>query len=218
MNTFPELMARAVEGVFAIDGEQRVIFWNQSCEKLTGISASAAVGDTCHDVLRGRDTHGRPLCRANCPLCEIAKGGPPPAQMPMRITHADGNPMQLSVGTMLIPSPSRNQWNVVHVMRPGRERVARAGHPGHEPNIHGAGMSRPVIAEAGPQPLEAALLTGREREILRLLAAGLDVSPMSDQLHISVTTVRNHIQRLMAKLDVHSRAQAVAYAHRNRLI
>lgn len=61
-------------------------------------------------------------------------------------------------------------------------------------------------------------LTNREREILRLLAMGNNVEPMAQQLHISPNTVRNHIQRLMAKLDVHSRAEAVAYAHRNKLI
>lgn len=218
MNSFPDLMARAVEGVFAIDGDQRVIFWNLACEKLTGIPASSAVGDSCHDLLKGRDPHGRPLCRSNCPLCELAKGGPPPAHMPMRITHANGNPMQLSVGTMLIPSQRRDQWDVVHVMRPGREYGAPAGPRCCDRVADEAAHDGPGASQASPHAVAAALLTTREREILRLLADGQGVLPMSDRLHISVTTVRNHIQRLMAKLEVHSRVEAVAYAHRHRLI
>jgi DNA-binding CsgD family transcriptional regulator len=218
MSTFPDLMARAVEGVFAIDGEQRVIFWNQACEKMTGIPASAALGDSCHDLLKGRDPHGRPLCRSKCPLCELSKGGPPPAQLPMRITHADGKTMQLNVGTMLIPSSASNQWNVVHVMRPGREFGAADGQRCCEGKLNGVGAWKTPEPPVAASPMAASLLTSREREILRLLAEGVAVTPMSDRLHISIATVRNHIQRMMAKIEVHSRVEAVAYAHRHRLI
>ena len=62
------------------------------------------------------------------------------------------------------------------------------------------------------------LMTEREREILRLLTLGLATDSISAQLHISTTTVRNHIQRLMAKLNVHSRIEAVNHAHRHQLV
>jgi DNA-binding CsgD family transcriptional regulator len=212
-------MARAVEGVFAIDGEQRVIFWNQACEKMTGISASDALGDHCHDVLKGRDTHGRPLCRSNCPLCALSMGGPPPAQLPMRFTHPDGMTLQFNVGTMLIPSAAhQNQWNVVHVMRRGRECGAAEGQYGGDGELDETRSGASAGARTTHNPLAASLLTSREREILSLLTEGAGVVPMSERLHISATTVRNHIQRLMVKLDVHSRVEAVAYAHRHRLI
>lgn len=218
MPTFPDLIAHAVEAVVAIDGEQRVILWNQACEQLTGIPAVAALGENCNDVLQGRDTHGRPLCRSNCPLCELSKGGPPPAQLPMRITHADGKSLQINVGTMLIPSSRQNQWNVVHVMRRGREYAAGERKPGDNGKFEGTELWASDHAQTTPCQIAASLLTSRERQVLRLLAEGAGVMPMSDQLHISVTTVRNHIQRLMAKLEVHSRIEAVAYAHRHRLI
>jgi DNA-binding NarL/FixJ family response regulator len=60
-------------------------------------------------------------------------------------------------------------------------------------------------------------LTGREGEILRLLADGLDQRAIADVLVISPKTVATHIQRILAKIGVGSRAQAVAYAHRNGL-
>ncbi len=62
------------------------------------------------------------------------------------------------------------------------------------------------------------LLTEREREILCLLAHGLTTDAISNQLHISMTTVRNHVQRLMAKMNVHSRIEAVTCAHRHQLV
>ena len=61
-------------------------------------------------------------------------------------------------------------------------------------------------------------LTPREREVLHLLASGLDQGAISRRLVISPKTVASHITRILAKLGVHSRAQAVAVAHRESLV
>jgi DNA-binding NarL/FixJ family response regulator len=61
-------------------------------------------------------------------------------------------------------------------------------------------------------------LTGREGEVLRLLANGLDQPEIAKELVISSKTVATHIQHILAKLGVHSRAQAVAVAHRDGLL
>ncbi|HMA18401.1 MAG TPA: LuxR C-terminal-related transcriptional regulator [Thermoanaerobaculia bacterium] len=53
-------------------------------------------------------------------------------------------------------------------------------------------------------------LTTREREILRFLAFGMGTSAIAKELSISPATVRNHAQRILAKLQVHSRLAAVA--------
>lgn len=60
-------------------------------------------------------------------------------------------------------------------------------------------------------------LTKREREILELLAQGLGQKEIAQTLVISEKTVATHIQRILEKLGVHSRAQAVAFAHRSGL-
>jgi DNA-binding NarL/FixJ family response regulator len=60
-------------------------------------------------------------------------------------------------------------------------------------------------------------LTPRELEVLRLLAEGLGQKRIAQALFIAPKTVATHIQRILTKLGVHSRAEAVAYAHRNRL-
>jgi two-component system, OmpR family, response regulator len=61
-------------------------------------------------------------------------------------------------------------------------------------------------------------LTPRELEVLQLLAEGLTQPQIARRLVISPRTVGTHIQNLLGKLDVHSRAQAVALAHRLGLV
>jgi DNA-binding NarL/FixJ family response regulator len=73
-------------------------------------------------------------------------------------------------------------------------------------------------AAASPAPPAFASLTTRENEVLRLLAQGLDQGTIAEQLAISPATVGTHIQRILNKLDVHSRTQAVALAYREKLV
>jgi len=67
-------------------------------------------------------------------------------------------------------------------------------------------------SEAGPA------LTRRECEVLDLLASGLASKEIAVELSISAKTVAGHIQGILTKLGVHSRAQAVAIAHRDHLV
>jgi DNA-binding NarL/FixJ family response regulator len=61
-------------------------------------------------------------------------------------------------------------------------------------------------------------LTGREREILELIAEGLTNGAIAKRLFISVNTVRNHVQSVLAKLDAHSQLEALSIAIREGLI
>jgi DNA-binding NarL/FixJ family response regulator len=61
-------------------------------------------------------------------------------------------------------------------------------------------------------------LTRREIEVLQLVAEGLRMADIAGRLVISPKTVSSHVQRILAKLGVHSRAQAVAIAYEARLI
>jgi DNA-binding NarL/FixJ family response regulator len=61
-------------------------------------------------------------------------------------------------------------------------------------------------------------LTGREREILDLLAKGLSNADIAQQLTISVHTVRNHVANLSAKLGAHSKLEVLSIAVREGLV
>lgn len=60
-------------------------------------------------------------------------------------------------------------------------------------------------------------LTTREIEVLRLLSDGLEQKAIAGRLSISPKTVAIHIEHILGKLHVHSRAQAVAVAYREEL-
>ena len=61
-------------------------------------------------------------------------------------------------------------------------------------------------------------LTAREIEVLRLLADGMTTEQIAGELFVSSNTVRNHVNNIIRKLNVHSRLEAVSQAIRTGLI
>jgi two-component system NarL family response regulator len=72
-------------------------------------------------------------------------------------------------------------------------------------------------AEGGLE-LTPAALTGREVEILRLVARGLSNRYIAADMTISENTVKNHVRNILEKLHLHDRMEAVAYAVKARLL
>ena len=72
--------------------------------------------------------------------------------------------------------------------------------------------------KAGEQQRLIGVLTQRERDVLRLMAGGLDNYEIADELGIGYGTVRGHIHGVLEKLAAHSRLQAVAEARKAGLV
>jgi DNA-binding NarL/FixJ family response regulator len=77
---------------------------------------------------------------------------------------------------------------------------------------------RRLVVDRKPERRSLSTLTARERDVLLLLAEGLDQRRIAVDLVLSPKTVATHIQHILAKLGVHSRAEAVAFAHREGLL
>ncbi|MBO0713019.1 MAG: response regulator transcription factor [Acetobacteraceae bacterium] len=77
-------------------------------------------------------------------------------------------------------------------------------------------MRRTDVGEASDSPLVDDL-SPRERDVLRLIARGLENSQIGEVLGISPRTVKNHVSSILAKLGLTSRIQAAIYAVRRGL-
>jgi DNA-binding NarL/FixJ family response regulator len=75
------------------------------------------------------------------------------------------------------------------------------------------GLSSTIVLEEGDRTLSA-----RQREILQMLADGMQTDAVAQQLGLSTETVRTHTKRILAKLDASTRTQAVAIGIRHGLI
>jgi DNA-binding NarL/FixJ family response regulator len=90
-------------------------------------------------------------------------------------------------------------------------RAIRAAHSGDfyvDP-----ALSSTIVLEEGDRTL-----TARQREILQMLADGMQTEAVARRLGLSTETVRTHTKRILAKLHADTRTQAVAIAIRNGLI
>jgi len=192
----------------AVDLDGRVVLFNDAAERLLGYTALEVLGRRCYEVLQGGDEHGNVLCHLHCHVLTMARRRQPAHAYDVWTRCKDGAERWLNVSTMLVPDGEGTI--VVHLMRDV------TGTPQRVVEIL---LRRLQDSTVPPRRSTAELpagLTPREREILALLASGESTRMIARRLFISIATVRNHTQSILAKLGVHSRLAAVALASRSR--
>jgi DNA-binding NarL/FixJ family response regulator len=99
-------------------------------------------------------------------------------------------------------------------------RTVAAGQALLSPSITRKLIERFILAGPAAQeaPRELGELTPREREVLLLIAEGLSNAEIAARLYLSEATVKTHVNRLLAKLRLRDRVQAVVLAYETGLI
>ena len=120
-----------------------------------------------------------------------------PAEFTLHVRDPEGgfSPVQVS------SAPLRGNGSVVGVFGLGR----RAG------SSHAAVPGSPTLRNSER-------LTPRQLEVLQLLGQGMSTRDIAATLHLSPTTVRNHVATILATVGAHTRLQAVLTAKRNGLL
>ncbi len=94
---YKELLDHMSDGVYFVDRERRILYWNEGAYRLTGYTAEELLGRSCQDdILCHVDPAGRHLCKGECPLAaSIADGGMHQASVFLR--HKEGRRVPVMV-------------------------------------------------------------------------------------------------------------------------
>jgi PAS domain S-box-containing protein len=204
-------VAETAEGAFVVDLRQSIVAWNAAAEALLGYGEQEVLGLKCGAVLGICGPHGRECDTQRCDaIANMVRGRLTP-HIEVEVRARTGSIRRLSMSIVPTHSPSGDVHvlHLFHDIGQNRRLASADDHPTKaltpHPPTHTDGRDR----SRGEVPLQ---LTHREREVLHLLAAGQTTKDIAAALSISPITVRNHVTRVIEKLDVKTRLQAVVAA------
>jgi len=189
-----QILAETADGAFVTDPGASIILWNDAAERLLGWSRQEAVGLACCEVLVGVDRNGSRRCSWGCHALR-ARLVDDIRRFEMQTRTKAGRVVWLDITAVETPRSGGGQ-RVVHLFHEVTATVRALGL-----------IPRAVRDASGPW----SLLSARQLQILDLMAAGLNTRTMAARLGVSGATIRNHVQHIFGKLDVHSRLEAVAW-------
>ena len=207
-------IARSSEATFATDSGDRIILWNRSCEALLERPARSVLGKRCYEVIGGLDVYGNIYCHRGCPVAFQAREKP--AQPVHRFTlsiEVGGNGLRkFDYSLFAIPSYHPALSTLIHVLRERKKESELERQLASEAEV------REPLWPIATNANHSVDLTDRETEILRCLARGMATAAIGRKLSISNATVRNHVQHILEKLDVHNKLGALVFAYQHKLI
>ena len=209
-----EAFERSPDAVFVTDRRNRVVFSNRAAEALLGFSIGETIGLSCEAVLKGRDVFDNRYCALNCPVMQMAARGESVRDFRLTIEARGGGEITVDLNVLQLVVAPPDHYYLAHVLR----RVERTSRSPVSPEVETRPPRSSLEAVRESTDVRARRLTTREVEVLGMLAAGRTTPEISARLCISALTVRNHIQNILEKLEVHSKSEAIAFAFQKRLI
>ncbi len=215
------------DGVFVVGANQRILTWNKAAERLLGYSAAEVLNRHCYDVIGGRLPSGKLWCRSKCKVQQCVQRGSLVQDFDLLTSTKDGREVWLDVSTIILPR--KNKPLTLHLLRDitRREKSQRALEDFLDA-LRASGLLRRIqdrqrdrtarSTHSSPSSSSRfASLSHRELEVLGLLTKGMPTEEAAATLGISELTVRSHVRNIFKKCGVHSRAEAVSLAVKERL-
>ncbi|HYW72390.1 MAG TPA: LuxR C-terminal-related transcriptional regulator [Pyrinomonadaceae bacterium] len=203
---------------FAVESEGTIMAWNAAAESLFGRSAAEAVGQSCGDMLKGRDECGD-FCSENCAVRQSIENHRPIGNFDLEVETAKGR-QWCNVSVLTADDSGSTRPLAIHVVRPIdlRKRLEILVRDFVVTNTSVTPESAVALISSTRAPAKDAELSPREVEILRLLAQGAASKAVGAKLNISAATVNNHVQHILKKLGAHNRLEAIRRAEYAGLI
>jgi len=213
-----KLLASTCDPAFAVESEGTITAWNSGAETLFGRSAAEAIGQSCGDILKGRDECGL-VCSRNCTVRQSIEHQHPVANFDLEVATAKGR-QWCNISVLTADDSGSNRRLAIHVLRPVdlRKRLEILVRDFVVTNTSVTPESAVAMITSTRAPARDAELSPRELEILRLLAHGEASKQVGARLNISTTTVNNHVQHILKKLGAHNRLEAIRRAEYAGLI
>ncbi|VUZ85889.1 Transcriptional regulatory protein DegU [Candidatus Methylomirabilis lanthanidiphila] len=215
-SSLAEIFSNTADGVLGVDQDHIIILWNRAAERLVGFTAAEVMGRPCAEVWAVKSRTGCRLCGENCsPITSARKEEPVEGREIMTHTKA-GRPLWLHVSTIVVPGGAPSLFTMVHIFHDVTRQVETEVLLGKVQSL--LGSEGVLLDSSGMNPPEGAsplkVLTPREQEVLRFIARGESAKGIAKALQISTTTARNHTQKILSKLGLHAKVEAVALAYR----
>ena len=213
------VLSQTADGVYAIDQTQRIVFWNESAERLLGYPAEDVIGRPCHEIFHGDPRPGCLQCQPDCPVMYAASHHDAVPTYNLLSRTKEGRTILLNV-SVIVPLESNCQYETIHLFRDATHQLQYETYV--DQILCAAARLPSPQTTLSPHRLNAltiyAPLSPREKEVLNLLVQGQAAQEISQTLGISYATVRNHLQKILHKLGVHSQREAVMLAVKNHLV
>jgi PAS domain S-box-containing protein len=106
------------DGVWAVDGNQRVIYWNEAAQRLLGYTEREALGQRCYELLEGRDLGDQPICHARCIKTEYGRANRPIQAFNLRVSDREGQSSWINVSCIVVQGQTDERFGaLVHLFR-----------------------------------------------------------------------------------------------------
>jgi DNA-binding CsgD family transcriptional regulator len=203
---------------FAIDSDGLVAAWNAGAEMLFGRAAVEVLGQRCGPIVKGSDECGS-VCSDNCTVRQAIENRHPLGNFDLQIETAKGRQWS-NVSVLVADNNNFNRSYAIYVIRPIdlRKRLEILVRDFVVCSTSVPPESAVAMITSTRAPAKDTELSARELEILKLLARGESSKSIGELLHISRTTVNNHVQHLLRKLNAHNRLEAIRRAEHAGLI